>query len=236
MDFGDTPPENLYTNATLPYFRAPHIYLSFPKRFIPGRRTLTEQEIAEYELVPKYAEDVSEGVFMTTRGGNRYDRTFMEAFLRPGPDRGNWVSRSNMSAWGLVPSGPRELSLYYQHRYMQPAHYLARYTLRTDGFVSLQAPYEGGEMLTKPFTFSGHRLYLNYETSGSGNISVEYRTPGNEPIPGFTFRDGVPLYGDDIFRGYTWQGGTSLKQLNGTPVRLCVRMKDGDLYSIKHGS
>ena len=33
-DFGDAPPEHLYTNATWPYFRAPHIYLAFPRRFL----------------------------------------------------------------------------------------------------------------------------------------------------------------------------------------------------------
>ncbi len=232
MDFGDTPPENLYTNSTFPYFRAPHIYLSFPKRFIPGRRTLSEKEIEALQLVPKYAGDISEGVFMTSRGGNTYDRTFMEAFLRPGPDRGNWISRSNMSAWGIVPTGLRELSLYYQHRYMQPAHYLARYTIRTDGFVSIQAPYQKGEFLTKPFTFSGERLLLNYETSGSGSINVELRTEKNQPIPGFTFENSDAAYGDEIERAVTWRGKAALKAVKNQAVRLCFRMKDADLYSI----
>ena len=38
MTFGDRPPQHLYTNQTLAYFRAPHIYLGFPTRFFPGRR------------------------------------------------------------------------------------------------------------------------------------------------------------------------------------------------------
>ena len=35
IDLGDAPLEHFYTGAITPYFRAPHIYLAFPKRFIP---------------------------------------------------------------------------------------------------------------------------------------------------------------------------------------------------------
>ena len=37
-DFGETPPEHLYTNGTVPYFRAPHLYLALPRRFLPWRQ------------------------------------------------------------------------------------------------------------------------------------------------------------------------------------------------------
>ena len=36
-DYGDAPPEHLYTNACVPYERAPGIYLMFPSRFVPER-------------------------------------------------------------------------------------------------------------------------------------------------------------------------------------------------------
>ncbi|NQU09930.1 hypothetical protein HQ590_04000, partial [bacterium] len=73
MDYGDTPREELYTNQTHPYFRAPHIYLALPKRFVPGRQTLSDAEAAEREVVSPYHRDVSDGVLMTSRGGHRYD-------------------------------------------------------------------------------------------------------------------------------------------------------------------
>ena len=38
IDMGDAPLEHLYTNACTPYFRAPHIYLMFARRFVLGRR------------------------------------------------------------------------------------------------------------------------------------------------------------------------------------------------------
>ena len=37
LDYEDAPLEHFYTNAITPYPRAPHIYLGFPKRFVPTR-------------------------------------------------------------------------------------------------------------------------------------------------------------------------------------------------------
>ena len=62
IDLGDSPREHLYTNACTPYFRAPHIYLMFPRRFVPERKIHDEP-------IPDGA---SEGVFMSSRNGIRW--------------------------------------------------------------------------------------------------------------------------------------------------------------------
>ena len=49
---------------------------------------------------------------MTSRGGDSYDRKFLEAFVRPGPDDGNWGARSNMPALGVVQTGATQMSFY----------------------------------------------------------------------------------------------------------------------------
>ena len=100
MSFGDAPPEHLYTNQTQPYFRAPHIYVATPARFNPGRRALTDEQIKAMDLrnPRNYAsldEATSDAVFMSSRGGETYDRTFLESFIRPGGELQNWVARSN---------------------------------------------------------------------------------------------------------------------------------------------
>ena len=41
--------------------------------------------------------------FMTSRGGARYERKFMESFIRPGPERSTWAARSNIPALGARP-------------------------------------------------------------------------------------------------------------------------------------
>src|ERR1051325_586315 len=137
MTFGDTPPEHLYTNQTHPYHRAPHIYIGLPMRFMPGRKVLTDEQAATLGVNKGYVSDCAETALLTSRGGNRYDRTFMEAFIRPGTDPGNWASRAGITALGVVPPGPAEMSLYKQAHYAQPTAHLLRYTLRTDGFVSV---------------------------------------------------------------------------------------------------
>ena len=83
-----------------------------------------------FDVRANYRNDCGDGVLLTTRGGSRYDRTFMEAFFRPGRDPGNWGSRSNYAACGVVPTADDEISLYYSQHYAQPSAHLLRCTLR----------------------------------------------------------------------------------------------------------
>jgi len=233
MDFGDTRTDELYTNATIPYFRAPHLYVALPKRYVLGRNTpLGKEQIEKYAIDPDYL-FISEGCFMTSRGGNRYDRTFMEAFFRPGPDPQNWVSRNGMASWGMLQTGPTELSIYYTQHYAQPSEFLLRASLRLDGFASVHAGYGGGELLTKPFTFSGSQLELNMATSGVGSIRVEVQDADGKPFRDFGADDSYDLYGDEIARVVKWQGSTDVSKLAGVPIRLRFVMKDADLYALK---
>ena len=155
MSFGDAPPEHLYINQTSPYFRAPQIYVSIAARFWPGRRALTDEEIAQAGIMEDYYKDISDVVLFTTRGGTSYDRTFLESFVRPGPGPNNWASRTNYPVLNVVQTGPEEMSLYVNRDYAQPTAHVTRYTLRLDGFSAVHAPYAGGEMLTRTLAFSG---------------------------------------------------------------------------------
>ncbi|MEZ6047618.1 MAG: hypothetical protein R3C11_18970 [Planctomycetaceae bacterium] len=152
MTYKGKPLEHLYTNQTVAYFRAPHIYVATPARFFPGRQVLNDEQAAEVGVHPKYFKDISDGVFMTTRGGYEYDRTFMEGFIRPGIGYENWVSRTNYPARGVVQTGENEISVYANMNYGQPTAYLRRFSLRLDGFASIHANYEGGTATTKPLT------------------------------------------------------------------------------------
>ncbi len=233
MSFGDTPREHLYTSQTQPYFRAPHIYLATPMRFVPGRKVLTREQAAALGVDPGYASDAADAVLMATRGGNRYTRLFMEALIRPGNDLGNWASRAGLTALGIVPTAPAEISLYKQAHYAQPSAHLVRYALRTDGFISVNAPYAGGEVVTKPLVFKNHHLAINFATSAAGSLRVELQDVQGKPLPGFGLEDAVEQVGDDIERIVAWKTGSDLGQLRGTPVRLRFVMKDADLYSLR---
>ena len=170
MTFGDTPIQHLYTNATQPYFRAPHIYVALPQRFFPARGAVPVEQAKDLVANPTYRVNCSDVALMTSRGGNRYDRTFMEAFIVPGSGARDWISRNNMAATGIVPAGDgRNLFMYRLSHYGQPTCHVTRYSLRLDGFISVAAPYKGGELVTRPLKFDGGQLEINFATGAGGS-------------------------------------------------------------------
>ena len=238
MTFGDVPHEHLYNNQTEAYFRAPHIYIGTAARFWPGRRSLTDKQVAALNLDDKVNYDglkleSSDAVLLSSRGGNRYDRTFLESLVRPGTDLRNWTARSNYPARGVVPTGPTEMSMYVQRNYGQPTHYLERLTFRTDGFVAVHADYRPGELITKPITFAGKELSLNLSSSAAGSVFVEIQDAAGKPIPGFTLGECVEINTDDLSWVVTWKSGSSVMSLSGKPVRLRFRLKDADLFAFQ---
>lgn len=236
MQFDPPQTEHIYINQTHPYFRAPHLYIGLAVRFMPGRTGVTQAQAAAMQVDPAYfkaAQDVTDAVLLTSRGGARYDRTFREAFLRPGLRPQQWVSRSNYPALNVVQTGPAEMSCYVNVDCAQPTAHLRRYSWRLDGFASVSAPYDGGELLTKTLTFAGDRLLLNSSTAAAGGVRVEVQEADGKPIPGFTLADSKELIGDDIERAASWKGGADLSKLAGRPVRLRFVLKEADLYALR---
>jgi hypothetical protein len=212
------PGEHLYTNMTAPYSRAPHIYLSFPTRFVPGRGDAPDRD-------PK-DRNVTDVLFMTSRAGStRYDRTFTEAFIRPGPDKARWTNRANYVAQGIHFLNPEEISIYHRSG--------DRLVLRTDGFISVHAGAQEGELLTKPLIFSGGRLVLNFSTGAAGGVRVEIQDAGGQPIPGFALADAETLYGDSIERASAWKSDPDLRKIAGRPVRLRLVLQEADVFSFQ---
>ncbi len=125
------------------------------------------------------------------------------------------------------------MSLYAHCHYAQPTCHAARYTLRTDGFASVNAPYAGGEMVTRPLEFDGSRLVLNYATSAAGELRVEIQDADGHALPGYGLENCPPIFGDQIERIVAWQQGPDVSALAGKPVRLRFAMRDADLFSLR---
>ncbi len=209
--------EHHYLNGTHPYFRAPHIYIALAGRFIDG-------------------DTESDAVFMSSRAGSLvYDRTFTDRLVVPAAEIGTQLARSNFPAENSVQTGPRELSFYLGHNYRTAQNHLRRYSLRLDGFsaVSPTAAGTAGELLTRPLTFTGDRLQLNYLTRGNGELKVEIQDAERTPIEGYAIDDFEPLTGDEIDAIASWQSGSDLSALQGRPVRLRFVLQDADLFSLK---
>jgi hypothetical protein len=241
------PKEHLYTNQIKPYYRAPHILIGFPTRYIDRGWSKSMESLPEVahrrlrsSVTPRYGTAVTEGLLMTSRDGVTFHR-WAEAFLRPGPERPNsWAYGNQYIAWHVVETAssiegaPPELSLYASDSYWTGrSSRLRRYTLRLDGFVSAQAPYKGGEFVTKTVVFSGHKLQLNFASSAAGGIRIEIQNEDGQPIEGFFLKDCPAIFGDAIDRTVTWRNGADVSSLAGKSVRLRFQLKDADLYAFQ---
>lgn len=205
-------PEELYTSQTAPYFRAPHIALAFPTRFMRDRGSSTDI------------------VFMSTRGGNTFDRVFRDAIVRPGLNKKRWGNRSNYASLNLVPLDHERMCFYMFSP--DPDMHTQMTVFRTDGISSLSAGWGSGTAITKLFTFTGDRLELNYSTSASGSIKCELLGEDGRVLEGFSFDDCHERVGDEISAFIEWQGG-SLKSISGLPVRLRFSLREADIYSFR---
>lgn len=231
MQFGDTPPEHLYTNATQPYFRAPQILISMPFRFSPEKKVLSDEELKLIGAAPTMWKGVSDAVLMSSRGGNSYSRKFMESFVRPGPDAHNWAARSTIPGSGVIPTGKTEMSFFVTRAYTTGNAHLERMKLRIDGFASLHAGYGEGNVITKPVILNGSKFKLNYSTSSVGYVKIVLLDEDGKELPGFTASDSGEITGDEIDGEITWKSGRTVRELEGKTVRIKFIAKDADIYS-----
>ena len=201
-----------------------------------------EQRLLRSAVVDRGGMALTDGLFMSSRDGQTFD-LWSEAFIRPGL-RGtdNWAYGDNYQNWGLVetksaiPDAPDEISIYATEGYnLGEGNKLRRFTIRQDGFVSMHASFAGGGFTTKPITFQGDRLVLNFSTSAAGTIRVEIQDVDGKPIPGFALDDCSEIFGDTLERTVTWKHGSDVSELAGQPVRLHFTLSDADLYSFQFG-
>jgi hypothetical protein len=247
LTYEDSPAAHLYTNGVQPYHRAPHVLIGLPTRYVDRGESepmtaLPDSESRKLRAAasPRYGHALTDGQFMASRDGRHFKR-WNEAFLRPGPERpGTWHYGAHYLGWGVVetasdlPGAPNELSVYATEKYWHgDGSALRRYTLRLDGFVSASADWKGGQLLTKPLTFEGNRLELNFATSAGGEVRVEIQDANGKPVEGFALDDCPPQFGDSVEKTVTWSSGANLAELAGKPVRLLFELKDADLYAFR---
>lgn len=247
LKYQDNPQEQLYTNQVKPYYRAPHIYVGFPARYIDrgwseSMRMLPELEDREYRSSrqERFGTALTETLLMASRDGVLFHK-WNEAFIRPGPERkGSWTYGDAYTAWQMVETksalegAPNELSLYVTEQYWNgTSSALRRYTLRIDGFASVYANMKGGALVTKPIAFSGDNLFLNFSSSAAGEILVELLDEDDVPIPDYTLEDCEPIFGDALERKVSWKGNRDVSSLAGKTIKLRFTLKDADLFSFQ---
>jgi hypothetical protein len=247
LQYPYAPVEELYTNVINSYPRAPHIFLGFPTRYVQGRGTITEWHRKKAKKHPgRIYVSYMDVQFMSSRDGRTFHR-WNEAFLSPGmPEEERWGYGTNFQNWGIVETkselGVPQLSFYVtegnreirdrdEHQGVKVR--FRRYTLRIDGFVSVNAPLKGGEMVTHPVVFEGNELAINFSTSAAGSVRVEIQNEDGEPLDGYTLDECAQIFGNEIEHIVKWENGEGVSKLSGKPVRLRFELRDAHLYSIK---
>jgi hypothetical protein len=214
LDYGDAPKEHLYTNAVRPYFRAPQLLIGFPTRFVPATQQV-------------------EPTLMTSRDGRTFQR-WNEAVIPISAPEDRDGNRSNYMTWGLVqlPGDEEHLSVYATEAYYTgPGSRVRRFTYRVDGFASLHAE-SPGELITRPITFSGKALLLNFAARQGGEVRAELLGAAGRPLPGFSANDCQPLTGQALDGVVQWKGG-DVSPWALSPVRLRFVLTNADLFAFR---
>jgi len=167
---------------------------------------------------------------MWSRDGENWDRS-LEAFMTPGYEHEhNWVYGDCYPSYGFLDTGDETLSMYTidYHRSYDAISPMNRYEIRKDGFACYMAGGKEAVLVTKPLTFTGSCLHLNFASSAFGYIYVEVLDTDGNPISGKSFE----IFGDTIDRQITFDDGTDFSRFAGKPVRLRFTMRDAKLFSL----
>ncbi len=229
----------LYTNQITKYYRA-NAFIGFPVRYndrVAEQRNfhfmpLGDRHEAITEVYNREGTAVTDCVIMTSTDGFKFNRRD-EAFLTPGVEnRNNWWYGNCYTVYGLIETeaeedgAPNEISFYVGENYRIKGVNFRRYTMRLDGFFSWNAPYRGGEVLTKRITVNEDEMRLNFATSALGGVTVSVCDENGDALDGYT---SYTMFGDSTDRPVEFE--KPLSELKGKTVRLRFGMKDAQLYS-----
>ena len=239
LKYKDDVDYQLYTNNIFPYDWGHNRLIGLPMRYCERSEwnencdlfasTVIKKRASE-ENAPRVGIAVTDCLFMTSYDGETWTR-YQEAFLTPGIETPhNWVYGDAELAYRLIDSGQGTYHLYgidFTLTYGQPRQ-LMRYEIRHDGFACMAADHIQREVITKPLTFTGSTLHLNFETSAFGSIYVDVLNEDGQPISPTSFE----VYGNSLDRPIRFQDGTDFAPFANQPVRLRFKMLEAKLYSM----
>jgi hypothetical protein len=192
--------------------------------------------------VGKYGNDGLLDIQMAvSRDGVKYHRVARGPYIPLGL-AGEPDSLSNYMAVGMLRAGDY-LYQYYgayavthglpeAHQKM-PIGCLCAVRQRLDGFVSADAAWGGGELVTPPVVFAGKRLVLNLDASAMGSCQVGLLDAAGNDVPGFAVDTCDIIRGNAVEKVVTWKGKSDLAALSGQAVRLRFVMRGAKLFAFQ---
>lgn len=235
-----------YTNQIYKYPRAPHMFIGVPVRYLKP-----ELDDKNFKYLPKWdggrkelldagrreGAVVTDCVLITSRDGLNFDRC-NEAFLSPEMEKEyNWRYGEGYTSYRTVETvsdenpAVNELSFYmpdFEGPRRSKITKFIRYTLRLDGYFSWHGDYAMGTVTTKPVSFDGDSLEINFATSALGYVRFIICDEDGNALEGY---DSGRIFGNSLSRPVDFDKPLSL--LSGKTVRLKIELKDSDIYSFK---
>ncbi len=219
-DDSDPPDTDIYNNAAVKYPWADRAYFMFPSLYHhPSDKLWVELAIS--------------------RDGRQWSRPCREPFIPTGMP-GQWDEGLIYRGVGLIRRGSEIWLSFYgrhaTHNTYKDKRYQGAYSWaisRLDGFVSLDAGDETGELVTVPIIFSGSRLVLNVHALPGGWVRCELQDGSGKAVPGFSVNEADPIRVDSVGQTVTWRGRSNVRHLAGQPVRLRIVMRRAKLYAFE---
>lgn len=123
-------------------------------------------------------------------------------------------------------------------------------TARRDGFVSLDAGAEQGQVTTRAFWCRGKGLVVNVDAldprrfrrlghrwrehpGGEGEIRAELLDEAGATLEGYQLSRSDPFKGDSQSKLMSWGGESDLSPLRKKRIRIRFSMKNAKLYSFR---
>jgi lysophospholipase L1-like esterase len=231
-DENDPPASDFYNAASVQYPWADDAYFMFPSFY----RHFPEPPVG------KYGNDGFVDIQMAvSRDGVKWERPSRTPYAAMGLDGASDSSQLYMAV-GIVRNGDEIYQYYggYRGTHGQPEYVgegsIQRLEQRLDGFMSVDAPIEGGMFTTPPIKFSGRRLLLNIDGSAMGTGKVALLDADGKEVSGRALSDCDEFSANSLSREVSWKGDADLSALAGKSVRIKFAMKSMKLYSFRFAS
>jgi hypothetical protein len=237
-DERDPEESDIYTHYPLQYPYAADAYFLFPMtyhHFRPGETTVPNDGVNDVQLAAS-----RDGIHWM-----RYDR---EPYVRRGLPadadsgqvgccwptafrRGNYLYQF-YTGWPFTHGGFRKLGPAERKQNGGREH-ISLAVQRLDGFVSADAPYDGGWLVTPPVVFAGRKLQLNIDVAAMGEARAEIQDVDGKPVPGYELANCKRIVFNDTAHTVSWQRKAEVTELAGKPVRLRIVMRSAKLYAFQ---
>lgn len=169
-----------------------------------------------------------------SRDGFHWDRPFREPFIASARTEGAWDKGYVHSPAGILFVMGDKLLFPYSgcsgtgpdgRKGMYAGQSIGMAMLRRDGFASMDAGEQTGRLTTRPLTFRGKHLFVNFDAP-AGELRVEALE-----ADGRVSASSEPLRGGSTKQLIRWKGASSLGALRGKPVRFRFYLTKGRLYA-----